>query len=225
MVTALFCDLVGSTAAAEGTDPEDVRSRLDVLHRVLRERLEAFGGTVEKFAGDAVLAVFGAPVTHEDDAERAVRAGLAILDDLAELNASAASKDLHVRVGINTGETVVDLAEDPARGAAFVYGDVVNTAARIESAGPVDGVVVGEATFRATERVFDYVALDPVAAKGKSEPLPVWRAGAPRSRLGVDVIRDLTTPLVGRDTDLLLLRGTFDKTVSDSDGPARHHRR
>ena len=75
--------------------------------------------------------------------------------------------------------------------------------------------MVGEATFRATERVFDYVALDPVAAKGKSEPLPVWRAGAPRSRLGVDVIRDLTTPLVGRDTDLLLLRGTFDKTVSD----------
>ena len=133
VVTALFCDLVGSTAAAEGTDPEDVRSRLDVLHRVLRERLEAFGGTVEKFAGDAVLAVFGAPVTHEDDAERAVRAGLAILDDLAKLNASAASKDLHVRVGINTGETVVNLAEDPARGAAFVYGDVVNTAARIES--------------------------------------------------------------------------------------------
>ena len=211
VVTVLFCDLVGSTADAEGVDPEDVRSRLDVLHRMLARILVTHGGTVQKFAGDAAMAVFGAPVAHEDDAERAVRAGLAILDEASRLNTTDASMRLHLRIGINTGETVIDNATDPARGAAFVFGDVVNTAARIQSSADVDTVAVGEATFRATARVFDFTAREPFMAKGKSEPVPTWRVEGARARLGVDVVRDLSSPLVGRDSEAALLFEALDR--------------
>lgn len=215
VVSVLFCDLVGSTAAAEGADPEDVRARLAGLHRMLARILEGHGGTVEKFAGDAVLAVFGAPVAHEDDTERAIRAGLAILDEAARINARDASAGLHLRVGVNTGETVVDHSADPARGVAFVFGDVVNTAARIQASADVDGIAVGESAFHATERVFDFEAREPFMAKGKRELIPTWRVLRARSRLGVDIIRDLSTPLIGRDDDVRLLRGAFEKSVRD----------
>src|SRR6185436_8642375 len=109
VVSVLFCDLVGFTAASEQQDPEDVRARIRPYHARLRSEIEAYGGTVEKFVGDAVMAVFGAPVSHEDDAERAVRAGLRILEAIQELNAADATLSLQVRVGINTGEAVVAL--------------------------------------------------------------------------------------------------------------------
>jgi class 3 adenylate cyclase/tetratricopeptide (TPR) repeat protein len=215
VVSVLFCDMVGSTTTAEYADPEDVQARMRVFHVLLKHQIEAFGGTVEKFAGDAVMAVFGAPVTHEDDAERAVRAGLAIVARLADQGLTRDVDRVHVRVGIATGEVLVDLGAHPQAGQAFVTGDVVNTAARIESSAPVDAVVVGEATFRATDRVFAYDALDAVAVRGKSDPVPVWRAGPARARLGVDVIRSLTTPLVGRRIDLGLLVGSFEKAVAE----------
>ena len=132
VVSVLFCDLVGFTAASEQQDPEDVRARIRPYHARLREEIERYGGTVEKFVGDAVMAAFGAPVTHEDDAERAVRAGLSILQAIAELNEADAELDLQVRVGINTGEAVVALGARPERGEGIVTGDVVNTAARIQ---------------------------------------------------------------------------------------------
>ncbi len=213
MVSVLFCDVVGFTAASEQADPEDVRARMQPYYTRVRHEIEAFGGTVEKFIGDAVMAVFGAPVAHEDDAERAVRAGLRILEAIGELN-EAAALDLSVRIGINTGEVVVTPG-GTAAGEASVLGDAVNTAARIQTAAPVNGVAVGEATFGATERVFDYEPLDPVSAKGKAEPVALWQALAPRARFGSDVIRSLTTPLVGRETDLLLLRGTFEKSLRE----------
>jgi class 3 adenylate cyclase len=134
VVSILFCDLVGFTAASEHVDPEDVAARLRPYHALLRRTLEAFGGTVEKFVGDAVMAVWGAPTAHEDDAERAIRAGLAILDEIERLNASTPSRSLAVRIGINTGEALVDLNARPDRGEVFVTGDVVNTAARIQAA-------------------------------------------------------------------------------------------
>jgi class 3 adenylate cyclase/tetratricopeptide (TPR) repeat protein len=215
VVTVLFCDLVGFTAASESADPEEVQARIAPYHARTRDRIEAFGGTVEKFIGDAVMAVFGAPVAHEDDAERAVRAGLAILDGIEELNAADASLGLSLRIGLNTGEAVVSLDARPEQGEGMVTGDVVNTAARIQSAAPIDGVAVGEATFRATDRVFEYEPLEAITAKGKSDPVPVWRAVAPVARFGSDVIRSLTTPLVGRETDLTLLRSLFDKTARD----------
>ena len=121
--------------------------------RRLRQEIEHYGGTVEKFIGDAVMAAFGAPVAHEDDAERAVRAGLGILDAIAELNDADAGLDLTVRVGINTGEAVVAVGAQPERGEGLVTGDVVNTAARIESGAPVGAVAVGEQTYRTTSHI------------------------------------------------------------------------
>ena len=145
VVTVLFADLVGFTSRSEQLDPEDVRAVLAPYHARLRDELERYGGTVEKFIGDAVMAVFGAPVAHEDDPERAVRAALAIrswiVDDQAELQ---------VRIGVNTGETIVNLAARPAEGEGMVAGDVVNTAARLQSAAAVNGILVGAQTYEAT---------------------------------------------------------------------------
>src|SRR5947208_16877762 len=170
LVTVLFCDIVGSTATAEQLDPEDVRARLAPYYERVRAELERFGGTVEKFIGDAVVALFGAPVAHEDDPERAVRAALAVRDWAAD------EPDLHVRIGINTGETLVALGARPQEGEGMASGDVVNTAARLQSAAPVDGILVGEQTFRATERTIAYRVVEPVVAKGKAEPVATWEA-------------------------------------------------
>jgi class 3 adenylate cyclase/tetratricopeptide (TPR) repeat protein len=213
VVTVLFCDLVGFTASSEAADPEDVRSRIRPYHALLRQELEGYGGTVEKFIGDAVMAVFGAPVTHEDDAERAVRAALRLLEAIEELNAEDATLALRVRVGINTGEAVVALGARPEEGEGFVTGDVVNTASRLQGAAPVNGIAVSEATYRATERVFEWEALEPVIVKGKAQPLAVHRPLAPRARFGSDVIRTHTTPLVGRDLEKPLLVGTFERAM------------
>src|SRR5439155_26349798 len=116
VVSVLFCDLVGFTAASEQQDPEDVRARIRPFHARLRREIERYGGTVEKFVGDAVMAVCGAPVAHEDDAERAVRAGLRILEAIAELNKTNPDLQLQVRVGINTGEAVVAVGARPEQG-------------------------------------------------------------------------------------------------------------
>jgi class 3 adenylate cyclase len=151
-VTVLFCDLVGFTAASEAADPEDVRARIRPYHSRLRQEIERYGGTVEKFIGDAVMAVFGAPTAHEDDAERAVRAGLRILEAIDELNEADPALSLQVRIGINTGEAVVALGARPEEGEGIVTGDVVNTASRLQGAAPVNGIAVSEQTFRQTER-------------------------------------------------------------------------
>ena len=212
-MSVLFCDLVGFTAASDLADPEDVRARIRTYHARLRQELERFGGTVEKFVGDAVMAVFGAPVAHEDDAERAVRAGLRLLEAIEELNADDPTLSLQVRVGINTGEAVVALEARPELGEGLVTGDVVNTAARLQGVAPVNGVAVSEQTYRATERVFDWERLEPVAVKGKAQPLPIWRPMRALARLGSDVTRTITTPLVGRELERSLLVGTFDRAA------------
>src|SRR5947208_2624961 len=144
VVTALFADLVGFTHRSEQLDPEDVAAILRPYHERLRAELERRGGTVEKFIGDAVMAVFGAPVAHEDDPERAVRAALAICDAIAE------DGQLQVRVAVTTGEALVTLNARMSEGEGMVAGDVVNTAARLQAAAPVNGVLVDESTFRAT---------------------------------------------------------------------------
>ncbi len=213
IVTVLFCDLVGFTAASEQQDPEDVQARIRPYHARLRQEIERYGGTVEKFIGDAVMAAFGAPVAHEDDAERAVRAGLRVVEAIEELNQADHDLDLQVRVGINTGEAVVVLGARAEHGEGFVSGDVVNTAARIQGAGPVSGVTVGEQTYRATSRDFDYEPLEPVSVKGKEEPLSLWRAKAVRARFRTDTSREYTTPLVGRELEKPLLIGTFERAA------------
>src|SRR5947209_7898956 len=150
VVTVLFADLVGFTSRAEVLDPEDVEAILHPYHERLRGELERHGGTVEKFIGDAVMAVFGAPIVHEDDPERAVRAALAIRDGIVEDGA------LEVRIGVNMGEALVNLDARPGAGEGMVAGDVVNTAARLQAAAPTNGILVGEAIFRATERAIEY---------------------------------------------------------------------
>src|SRR6476659_6205867 len=156
-------------------DPEDVAAELGRYQGHVRAELERYGGTVEKFIGDAAMAVFGAPMAHEDDPERAVRAGLRIMDAIAELNEQEPELKLQVRVGIATGEAVVSLHARPEQGEGIVAGDVVNTAARIQTAAPVNGVAVSEETFRQTERVFVYEPLAPVEVKGKAAPVRLHR--------------------------------------------------
>ena len=197
-MTAVFVDLVGSTARAERLDPEDVRAVLRRYHETLRRDLERYGGTVEKFIGDAVVAVYGAPTAHEDDPERAVRAALAARESIAALNDRDDALDLHVRVGVATGEALVTLDARAAEGESMVAGDVMNTAARIQAAAPVDGILVGAATHRATERAIVYREHDPVAAKGKTDPV---RCGRPSRRWVASPApaeRHPPSPLVGQ---------------------------
>jgi len=207
-VTVVYADLVGSTAAADGADPEDVRARLGRYHARLRRELELVGGSVEKFIGDAVVGLFGAPVAHEDDPERAVRAAFAIHDAIADLNAEDPSLALEVRVGVNTGEALVSLTAAAEAGEGVAAGDVMNTGARLQGAARPGGILVGEATYRATRDVVEYGEREQVHAKGKAEAVPAWpalalRATAERRLLGA--------PLVGREEELDLLRRTLGR--------------
>ena len=141
IVTILFCDLVGFTAMSDNADPEDVKATLRPYHARMKQEIEHFGGTLDKFIGDGALGVFGAPVAHEDDPERAVRTALRIHDAIAEVNAADPWLGLAVRVGIATGEVVVSYGQGPQIGES-VTGDVVNTASRLQGLAPPDGVVV-----------------------------------------------------------------------------------
>jgi class 3 adenylate cyclase/tetratricopeptide (TPR) repeat protein len=205
VVSVLFTDLVGFTSRAEQLDPEDVRATLSPYYARLRSEIERHGGTVEKFIGDAVMAVFGAPVAHEDDPERAVRAALAIRDAIRELNESEPTFELQLRSAVTTGEALISLGARPDEGEGMASGDVVNTAARLQAAAPVDGILVGEATYRATSNAIEYRAADPVEAKGKAEPVKVWEAVSAKSRFGLDVEQHLRSELVGRERELSLL--------------------
>ncbi len=197
VVTVLFADLVGFTSAAERLDPEDVRAMLTPYYTRLRNELVRHGGTVEKFIGDAVMAVFGAPVAHEDDPERAVRAAFAIRDSVAD-------GPHQVRIAITTGEALVSLDARSSEGEGMVAGDVVNTAARLQTAAPVNGILVDETTYRATRQNIRYDEADAVTAKGKAAPVPTWVATEARSRFGVDQVQT-GAPLVGRSRELHLL--------------------
>src|SRR5882762_1839550 len=209
VVTVLFADLVGFTARAEQLDPEDVEAILQPYHERLQRELERHGGTVEKFIGDAVMALFGAPVAHEDDPERAVRAALAIRQYAGE-------EGIELRIGVTTGEALVRLSAKPEQGETVATGDVVNTAARLQAAAPVNGVLADETTYRATRNAIEYRAVEPVEAKGKADPIPVWEALEARARFGVDVTHHARAELVGRERELSVLRDAFDR--------ARHER-
>ena len=213
VVTCVFCDLVGFTATSESADPEDVHKMLADYFAMARHEIEAFGGVVEKFIGDAVVGVFGVPAAHEDDPERAVRAGLRICEAAEELT-SVAGAPLKLRVGINTGEALVRLGVTPGLGEGFLAGDAVNTASRIQSVASEMGVAVGLGTYEATLQVFDYDELEPATLKGKSEPVRVFWAKSSRARFGTDLTRTHDTPFIGREIDLALLKGIFDKTIA-----------
>ena len=193
IVSILFVDLVGSTERAESLDPEDVRAFLTPYYEQVRTRLQSFGGRVEKFIGDAVMGVFGAPTAYGDDPERAVRAALAVRDWAEEDN-------VQVRIAVNTGEAIVELDARPDHGEAMVAGDVVNTAARLQSAAPAGSVIVGEETYVATRNVIEYRPAQPVLAKGKSAPVPAWLALRATSQIGERPTTQV--PMVGREREL-----------------------
>jgi class 3 adenylate cyclase/tetratricopeptide (TPR) repeat protein len=215
IVSILFADLVGFTARSDRADPEDVRATLRPYHAMLKREIERFGGTVEKFIGDAVMAVFGAPTSREDDAERAIRAGLRIVEEMSILNEEHEGLDLAVRAAVNTGEGLVNVTARADRGETLVTGDVVNTAARLQTVAPVGGLVVGEATQRTTRDLFEYEALEPVSLKGKAEPVPLWLAVRARAgfRRGIDATA--TTPFVGRELEQTLLQQAYLRSVRE----------
>jgi class 3 adenylate cyclase/tetratricopeptide (TPR) repeat protein len=216
VVSILFVDLVGFTARSHDLDPEDIHAVLAPYHRLLKTEIERFGGTVEKFIGDAVMAVFGAPLAREDDAERSVRAALRITEAIKELNESDPHLDLSIRAAVNTGEGLVNLSARPQSGEGMVTGDVVNTASRLQGVAPVNAVLVGEITYRSTNDLIVYEDMEPVALKGKPEPLAVWRAVSARSRLGVDVETRYRTPFIGRELDLATLKTAYQGALRES---------
>jgi class 3 adenylate cyclase/tetratricopeptide (TPR) repeat protein len=210
LVSVLFVDLVGFTARSDRADPEDVREVLQLYHAEAKQRIEHHGGVVEKFIGDAVMAVFGAPVAHGDDAERAVRAGLRVLEGIEELNREQAL-DLVARAAVNTGDAVVSV--DTARADALATGDVVNTASRLQSAAPPGRLLVGSETHRATRHAIRYEPVGTVEAKGKAEPVEAWLAVEP---LLAPAERPLAgSALVGRSHELELMQSVWTRCLTE----------
>jgi class 3 adenylate cyclase len=174
-ITVLFADVTGSTALGELLDPETMRSIMGRYFTMMKAVIERHGGTVEKFIGDAVMAVFGIPLVHEDDALRAVRAAADIATELGRLNAELEQSRgiaIRFRTGINTGEVV---AGDPASGQTLVTGDTVNTAARLEQAAPPGEILLGALTWSLVRDAVEVEPVEPIAAKGKGAPVPAWR--------------------------------------------------
>jgi class 3 adenylate cyclase/tetratricopeptide (TPR) repeat protein len=214
VVTILFCDLVGFTSRFDLADPEDVRDALAIYHARVAREIKRFGGVVEKFIGDAVVAVYGVPVAHEDDARRAIFSALRIPPAIEELNEAHPALELAVRIGIETGDAVVAVgAELPAQGIAV--GDVVSTTSRLQTLAPTGGIVVGERAHGLTRDLFDFEQLEPVSVKGKADPLRVWLARASRSRFGAELLTPPTTPMVDREDELELLKRTFARAVHE----------
>jgi len=212
-ISVLFVDLVGFTARAERLDPEDVRAVLTPYHETVRKEIESFGGVVEKFVGDAVMSVFGAPTAYGDDAERAVRAALAVRDSVRALNETDARLDLQLRIAVNTGEALVSLGARPSMGESMVAGDVVNTASRLQSAAPVNGIIVGEETYASTREAIRYEATPPVEAKGKAAVVPAWIATEALVPAGERKISG--APLVGRGRELGVLQGIWERVADE----------
>ena len=207
LATVLFADLVGSTELAGDEDPERVRVRLDRFYEAMSDEIVRTGGTVEKFAGDAVMAAFGAPAAQEDHAERALHAALAMQRRLTELFGT----EIALRIGVNTGDVVVG---QPREGSSFVTGDAVNVCARLEQRAQPGEVLVGERTVSAVGGAFEFGELRTVDAKGKPDGIacrPVLRALSLARPRGVTGVRRV---FVGRDSELELLRATFRRAVA-----------
>jgi class 3 adenylate cyclase/tetratricopeptide (TPR) repeat protein len=208
LVSVLFADLVGFTTASEGRDAEETRELLSRYFDTARAIVERYGGTVEKFIGDAVMAVWGTPVATEDDAERAVRAALDLLTAIPELDSA-----LQARAGVLTGEAAVTLG---AEGQGMVAGDLVNTAARIQSAAEPGTVLVGEATKRASEAAVAYAEAGEHDLKGKTDRVTLWRAlRVTAGRGGALKSAGLEPPFVGRDRELRLVKELFHATADE----------
>ncbi len=212
IVSVMFADLVGFTAASEHRDQEDTRDLQDRYFAISRRIVERYGGTLEKYIGDAVMAVWGAPRAHEDDAERAVRAALDLVEAVGRL-ATDDDLPLQARAAVMTGEAAVATG---AAGQGLVTGDLVNTAARLQSAADPGGVLVGEATQRAAGAAIAFARDDDHVLKGKDRPVAAWRAVRVVARPGgAGRETGLEAPFVGRERELRLLKELYDATAAD----------
>ena len=214
LATVLFCDVAGSTAMGERLDAESVRAMMFRYFHTMREAIEHHGGTVEKFVGDAVMAVFGVPASHEDDALRAVRAASEMQARLADLNPELERQfgsTITLRIGLNTGEVV---AGDATTRQTLVTGDTVNIAARLEQAASAGDVFLGETTYRLCSDAVTVERVDPLRLKGKSEPVPAYRLLAINAKTPGRAGRLEGNPIVGRECELRLLKHAFAEVVS-----------
>jgi len=210
VITALFCDVVGSTEMGERLDPEDIDRLLGAYQRLARRRIEANGGVVEKFIGDAVVGVFGAPNVHEDDPARAIRSALSIVREL-----EASRLELQVRIGIQTGEAVVRVGNERTAEEGLATGDILNTAARLQNVAVPGGIAVGDPTYRLTAGEFDWEDLGAVPLKGKALPVQTWRPLGPRTEVVAGGnASDEATAFVGRDAELRSLLVAFERASS-----------
>jgi class 3 adenylate cyclase len=216
IATIVFVDLVDSTALGDRLDPERVRAILQGYFSVVSSTVAAWGGSIEKYIGDAAVAVFGVPRVREDDATRAVSAAAEIAERVAALAAELSGRSdvrLAIRIGVNTGEVIAPAEVHPDR--PLVTGDTVNVAARIESAAPAGEILVGQRTYQATRSIFDYAAADPIRAKGKPEPVPVHRLiGRASGGIGSGPLRAVRGPLVGRERELAFIAGQLDEAIA-----------
>jgi class 3 adenylate cyclase/tetratricopeptide (TPR) repeat protein len=212
-VTVLFADLSGYTAVSENMDPESVKALVDKALGRLGQEVQRYGGTVDKYIGDNVMALWGAPVAHEDDAERAVRAALGMQAAMGDVNAALPEGvSFALRVGVNTGEVLAGAVGDDYT----VTGDTVNVAARLQSAARPGTVVVGERTHRASLAAIQYERLEPLTLKGKAEPVPAWEATGTVADQAVGRAQGREAPLVGRDYEIGMLESLFDRVVRES---------
>jgi class 3 adenylate cyclase len=215
LVTVLFADVTGSTSLGERLDPERLREVLETFFAAMREEIEAEGGTVEKFIGDAVMAAFGVPTAHEDDPARALRAAARMLSRLETVNDDLDARHdvrLQIRIGVNTGEVLA--TTNPQPGEPMVTGDVVNAAARLQTAAEPGTVVLGERTARSVPRA-RLIDLGPLELKGKAEPMRAYRLGGEDVLEAERGVPGLRAPMVGRDAEMDLLRSVYQRTVGE----------
>jgi class 3 adenylate cyclase len=213
LVSVLFADLVGFTTLSESRDAEEVRELLSRYFDTCKRLISLYGGTVEKFIGDAVMAVWGTPVAQEDDAERAVRAALDLVAAVSALGDEVGAPELRARAGVLTGEAAVTLG---AEGQGMVAGDLVNTASRIQSSAEPGSVLVGESTKRASEAAIAYEDAGSQELKGKAEPVPLFQAlRVIAGRRGEGRAAGLEAPFVGREPEFRLIRDLYHATASE----------
>ena len=214
LVSVLFADLVGFTTLSESRDPEEVRELLSRYFDESRRVVERYGGVIEKFIGDAVMALWGSPIAHEDDAERAVRAALELTALVKDLGDEVGAPDLRARAGVLTGEAAVSLG---AQGEGMVAGDLVNTASRIQSVATPGSVLVGESTMRTTDATIAYEPAGSHELKGKEAPVELWRATRVVGlRRATSRSTFLEPPFTGRDRELRMIKELFHDSAEHS---------